>query len=157
MGSEFDASFWQRFSKATGVLGGIAILLVIFAARVGGGFDWRVFFLAGLAVLLCWAQSVMLVPHHLRNEAAAEQEWIRFGEGDWRFVDIVSGLSGSEIDALRALFAAGDTLGVRAFLKEQAAMLDEDEVTAFIRFFNDGWTIEVASYVDETGAIRTID
>ena len=157
MGAESEDTFWRRFTTATGISGGIACLLVIWAARLDGSFDWGVFFFAGVAVLLCWSRSWALVPVHLRHQAAADAEWDRFVESDWKYVDIISALTGDEIEDLRRLFAQADNAGIRAFVLEKAPALSEDEVRNFIKYFNEEWPIGVTTYIDENGMVRAID
>ena len=157
MGAESEDTFWRRFTTATGISGGIACLLVIWAARLGGGFDWGVFFFAGAAVLLCWSRSWTLVPVHLRHQAAADAEWDRFIESDWKYVDIISALTGDEIEDLRRLFAQAENTAIRAFVLEKAPALSEDEVRRFIKYFNEEWPIGVTTYIDENGMVRAID
>lgn len=152
-----NISFWRRFSKSTGFLGGLAVVLVIFASRAGGGFDWKVFLLSGLALLIAWSQSWLLVPLHLRHKEAETQEWNRFFESDWRFVDAISGLNGTELDALRDVFRKGQDAAARAAIELHFPAFEGAEVQAFLVFFNDTFMDTVSAYIDEDGRLQPID
>ena len=149
--------FWERARKSTGILGGFAVLLVIFSSRANGAFDWTVFGLSGLALLLAWSQSWMLVPTHLRHKDAEDREWQRYIETDWRFVDSLSGLSGQKIDELRSIFRTGSDTKARAFVSREFPTYSPEDIADFVRFFNDTFMDTVSAYVDEDGRLRPID
>ncbi|MBT8414819.1 MAG: hypothetical protein KJO30_10860 [Boseongicola sp.] len=148
---------WQRVSKTTGLLGGLAVILVIFASRLNGVFDWRVFGLSGLAVLLAWSQSWRLVPIHLRHKDAEDAEWQRYLESDWRFVESISGLSGGELDALKEIFRHGDDAGARAAINRHFPAFSSEDEQEFLRFFNDVFMDTVSAYIDDTGRLQAFD
>ena len=148
---------WERFGKATGAVGAIAFVLVFFAASLDGRFDWRVFILAGGALFLSWCRGWMLVPEHLRHDDAEKEMWGRFHESDWRFVDLLSELSGSEIDEMRDVFNRGDDAGARKMILHHWPDMALGDVQEFIRFFNQEFMIEVSAFVDESGRLTPFD
>jgi len=149
--------FWQRFTKTTGLTGGLAFLMVYFAASLNGRFDWSVFFLAGTALFLCWARTWILVPIHACQATAEDEMWNRFFESDWRFVNTVSGLSGAELDELRALFRDGNDTRARGWIKQHWEGMDSAEVQDFMRFFNEEFMDTISAYLDDTGRLQPYD
>ncbi len=148
---------WERLRKSTGWLGGIAVLLVIFASRDANGLDLRVFSFAGGALFLAWTQSWLLVPHHLRQQNAEDAMWDRFTDSDWKYVDATAALSGPELDTLRDLFRAADNTGVRRFIAAKWPGFQDADVGAYTRFFNETFVNEAEAYVDEDDRLQRFD
>lgn len=157
MAQVLDAEFWQRFAKSSGVAGIVAFLLICFAASLGGRFDWQVFALSFAGLVICWARTWVLLPIHERHENAKDAMWQRFVESDWRFVNALSGLSGTEIDALRETFRHADDAAAREQIRNHFPNLDAKETQEFLRFFNDEFMDTISAYIDENGRLKSMD
>lgn len=83
--------------------------------------------------------------------------WQRFFESDWKYVNSVSGLTGSEIDEMREVFNSGDDAAARTMIAKCWINFSDDEVQDFLRFFHDEFTPTVSAYLDETGRLRPFD
>ena len=83
--------------------------------------------------------------------------WNRFFESDWRFVNTVSGLSGAELDELRALFRDGNDTRARGWIKQHWEGMDSAEVQDFMRFFNEEFMDTISAYLDDTGRLQPYD
>ena len=151
-----ELDFWTRFQVASGRSGGVAFLLVLLASVIHGNFDWMVFLIAGAAVFIAWSRSWMLVPDHLRNQDQEDAMWNRFFESDWRFVDSISGLNGTELDELKARFKAGDDAAVRAFVRRRWTF-EGEEMQPFLIFFSNTFSGTVSAYIDDSGRLRPFD
>lgn len=156
MTEEKDLDFWPRFAKSSGRLGLLAVVLLLLASRINGSFDWKVFAIGGAALLIAWSRSWVLVPIHMRNQKHEDAMWDRFFETDWKFVDAISELSGTELDDLRALFQAGADDEVRAFVKARWSY-DGADMQAFLHFFNQTFNDTVTAYIDDTGRLQPFD
>lgn len=147
----------QRGMKSVGFAGPVAFLLVLWAASLGGRFDWAVFSIAFGALALCWARTWVLVPIHERRIAQETAEWARYGQQDWHLLEVFSSLSGAEIDRLRADVAQARSEPVRALLMEKAPHWDDEDRRRFLEYFIDVLSEISTVYIDSDATIRTYD
>lgn len=152
-----SSEFWEKVRKSTGFLGGFSFLCVFLASRLDGSFDWRVFGLCGLAVLLVWCQNWILVPTHLRHANAAEAENQRYLDGDWQFVDAIAGMTGAEIEELRAAYLEGDDVKVRTLIRQNYPNDDDAYEQRFLYFFHEPFVNTLTAFIDEDGRLQSYD
>ncbi|WP_299031071.1 hypothetical protein [uncultured Sulfitobacter sp.] len=157
MEERLSAAFWQRFQKTTGFAGVLAFLLVFFAASLNGRFDWGVFFVAGAALLVCWARTWVLVPIHMRHENAEKEMWGRYYETDLHFARNIADLSGSELEELRSLFQIGEDTKVREWIQSNWDHMDSKETQEFIRVFSELFMDMESAYIDDSGRLQPFD
>lgn len=147
----------QRGLKSLGFAGPVAVLLIYWAASLGGRFDWAVFLIAFGALALCWARTWVLVPIHERMVRRRDAEWERYTQNDWRLLDVFSVLSGAEIDQLRADVSAARNAAVLATLQQKAPNWDEEDRRRFVEYFIEFWSEDGVVYVDADGKIQVFD
>ena len=147
----------ERGWKSVGFAGPVAFLMVIWAASLGGAFDWGVFWIALGALFLCWARTWVLVPIHERQVARADAEWARYGQNDWHLLEVFGSLSGAEIDQLRADVAQARNAPVRAILQEKAPHWDDEDRRRFLEYFIDDLSEITTVYITSDATIRTYD
>lgn len=141
----------------SGFTGGLAFLLVFWSALVGEGFNPTVFTLSLLALGICWARTWVLLPQYLRHKDAEQKMWNRFYDSDWKYVDLISGLTGNELDELRGLFERAENQKIRDYLAENAPVYSPSQVDEFIVYFHDTWPLYITTYIDDQGQIQRMD
>lgn len=147
----------QRGMKSLGWAGPVGCIMVFWAASLGERFDWGVFWIALAALALCWARTWVLVPIHERRVESENAEWDRYGQQDWRLLEVFPELSGGEIDQLRADVANAGNAAVRATLEEKVPYWDNEDRRRFLEYFIRDWSKIDTVYVDADANIQAYD
>ena len=147
----------QRGWKSFGFAGPVGLLLVYWAASVGGGFRIDVFFLSFAALALCWIRTFVIVPYGEHLEARMHAEWERYGGNDWHLLDILAQFDGPELDCFRKDVSLANNDVVREQLTRRKPNWDQEDIRRFLTYFIDDLSEISTVYVDEQGILRKFD
>jgi hypothetical protein len=148
---------WNRWAIASGRIGFLSLMLVFWASSVDSRFDWRIFVLSGAAVFLSLTRNWFLVPLHLRNKDADADDWKRYVESDWPYVDALSEFSGAEIDEMRDAIAHEDKVEMNRLISICFSHWEDSEKIKFTKFFNKHFVTTDSFTVSDSGEIRRWD
>ena len=99
----------------------------------------------------------MLVPPHLQYKQMLEDEITRYHAGDWKLLEVLSELSGTQIDELRGTFRMANNTALDQFFLNHRPNWSTEQKRKFLTYFSLDWVDADYICVKENGQLRDID
>jgi len=95
----------------------------------------------------------MLVPLHLQYKQMCEDEITRYHAGDWKLLELLSELSGSEIDELRGTFKMANNRALDQFFLKHRPNWSTEHKRKFLTYLSLNWVDADYIYIKENGEL----